>query len=137
MARKMARGGINNHHTFGIAEKLISRNLPHGINVPQASAAQLGRATKAALEGHHDRAEEIVRFVFASLKSHEAEKGEAVVRYAVSALGPEGVAKFVRIAARARPSLASTIASAASTLVPDKAEEITSAVGSVVITVPL
>ena len=129
-------GGID-HHTFSIAEKLISRNLPHGIKVPQASAVQLGRATKAALEGHNDRAEEIVRFVFASLKSHDGEKGEAVVGYIVSALGAQSIAKFVRIAVRARPSLASTIASTAAALVPEKAEEITSAVESVVITVPL
>jgi hypothetical protein len=129
-------GGID-HHTFSIAEKLITRNLPHGIKVPQASAVQLGRATKAALEGHNDRAEEIVRFVFASLKSHDGEKGEAVIRYIVSALGAQSIAKFVRIAVKARPSLASTIASTGSALVPEKAEEITSAVESVVITVPL
>ena len=129
-------GGVD-HHTFSIAEKLISRNLPHGIKVPQASAVQLGRATKAALEGHNDRAEEIVGFVFASLKSHDGEKGGAVVGYIVSALGAQSVAKIVRIAVRARPSLASTIASTAATLVPEKAAEITSAVESVVIKVPL
>jgi hypothetical protein len=129
-------GGVD-HHTFSIAEKLISRNLPQGIKVPQASAVQLGQATKAALEGHNDRAEEIVRFVFASLKSHDGEKGEAVVGYIVSALGAQSVAKIVRIAVRARPSLASTIARTAATLVPEKAAEITSAIESVVITVPL
>ena len=129
-------GGID-HHNFSIAEKLISRNLPHGIKVPQASARQLGKATKAALEGHNDRAEEIVRFVFASLKSHDGEKGEAVIGFIVSTVGPQSIAKFVRIAVRARPSLASTIATTAAALVPEKAEEITRAVESVVITVPL
>lgn len=127
-------GGIDTHK-FSVAEPLISRNLPHGIKVHEASAAQLERATRTALATNTEQAEEIVRFVFASLKSHDGEKGEAIIRSIVSVTSEPTIPKLVRVAVRARPSLASTIAATAAMLVPEKAEQISSAVKSVVTTV--
>src|ERR1700757_2529509 len=96
-------GGLNwlagvDTHAFNVAEKLISPNLPHGIKIPEASAEQLGQATKAAIEAHCDQAEEIVRFVFSSLKAHDSKKGEVVVRSMISAVNDKTVPQFVRIA---------------------------------------
>lgn len=122
-------------HKFNLAEKLISPNLPPGIKIHEASAEQLGQATKAALEAHCDQAEEIVRFVFSSLKSHDGEKGEVVVRSMISVVNALTVPRFVRIAVRARPSLAPVIARTAAAHLPEKAEQISSAVESVVISV--
>ena len=50
--------GIDNH-TFSVAEKVISRNLPSGIKIEQATAEELGRATKAAMDSHNELSEEI------------------------------------------------------------------------------
>ncbi len=127
-------GGID-HQDSGVAEGLISEALPYGIKVEQASAAQLEQATKSALSLHPEQSEAIVRFVFASLKSPDGPKAEAVIRSIVSAASEESLLKMVRMAVRARPSLASTIAATASMLVPKQAEQISSAVESVVTTV--
>jgi hypothetical protein len=127
-------GGID-HQDSGVVEALISGNLPYEIKVEQASAAQLERATKSALSLHPEQSEAIVRFVFASLKSPDGPKAEAVIRSIVSVAREHSLPKLVRIAVRARPSLASTIAATALMLVPEQAEQITSAVESVVTTV--
>jgi len=119
-------------HTYSVAETLISRNLPPGKKIEQATGEELGRATKAAIESHTEQSEEIVKFVFSSLKAQDGEKGEAVIRTVISVISPKSVADFSRIAVRARPSLASTVAKTAVILVPEKAEEILRAVASVV-----
>lgn len=119
-------------HTFSVAETLISRHLPPGRKIEQATGEELGRATKAALESHTEQSEEIVRFVFSSLKAQDGEKGEAVIRAVISVINPKSVPDFIRIAVRARPSLASTLANTAVILAPERAEEISRAVTSVV-----
>jgi hypothetical protein len=119
-------------HTFSLAETLISQNLPPGRKIEHATGEELGRATKAAMESHSEKAEEIVRFVFSSLKAHDGEKGEAVIRSVISVISAKCVPNFIRIAVRARPSLTSTVANTAVILVPEKAEEISRAVASVV-----
>jgi hypothetical protein len=124
-------GGIDTH-AFSVAEKLISRNLPPGIKIEQATAEDLGRATKAAMESHNEQSEEIVKFVFSSLRAHDGEKGKAVIRSVISVISARTVPDFVRIAVRARPSLASTVTDTAIILVPEKAEQIGKAVASVV-----
>jgi hypothetical protein len=124
-------GGIDTN-TFSAAEKLISQNLPPGIKIEQATAEDLGRATRAAMEIHNEQWEEIVKFVFSSLKAHDGEKGEAVIRSVISVISAKTVPNFIRIAVRARPSLASTVANTAVFLMPEKAEQISRAVASVV-----
>lgn len=124
-------GGIDTQ-IFSVAEELISRNLPAGIKIEQATAEELGRATKVAMESHNEQSEEIVKFVFSSLKAHDREKGEAVIRSVISVITVKTVPNFIRIAVRARPSLASTVANTAVILVPEKAEQISRAVASVV-----
>jgi hypothetical protein len=124
-------GGIDTH-TFSVAEKLISRNLPAGTKIEQATPEELGRATKTAMESHNQLSEEIVKFVFCSLKAHDGEKGEAVIRSVISVISAKTVPNFIRIAVRARPSLAATVANTAVILVPEKAEQISRAVASVV-----
>jgi hypothetical protein len=118
--------------TLSVAEKVISRNLPAGITIEQATAEELGRATKAAMHSHNELSEEIVKFAFSSLKAHDGEKGEAVIRSVISVISAKTLPDFIRIAVRARPSLASTVANTAVILVPDKAEQISRAVASVV-----
>ena len=118
--------------TFSVAETLISRNLPPGRKIEQTTGEELGRATKTAIESHTEQSEEIVKFVFSSLKAQDGEKGEAVIRAVISVISRESVPDFIRIAVRARPSLASTFADTAVILVPEKAEEISRAVASVV-----
>jgi hypothetical protein len=127
-------GGVDTH-ALSIAEQLISQNLPHGITIQQASAEQLSHATKAAIEGHNQQAEGIVKFVFSSLTGHDGAKGEAVIRSVISAIPAESVPKFIRIAVRARPSLALAVAKTAAMLVPEETDHIASAVESVVSTV--
>ena len=124
-------GGIDTH-TFSVAEKLISRNLPPGTKIEQATPEELGRATKTAMESHNEQSEEIVKFVFCSLKGHDGEKGEAVIRSVISVISAKTVPNFIRIAVRARPSLAATVANTAVILVPEKAKQISRAVASVV-----
>ena len=99
-----------------------------------AGADQLGRATKRAMESDPSQVEQIVRFVFSSLKAHEGEKVEAVISHMVLVVNRADVSKLVRIAVRARPSLAPTIANTAAMLVPEEADHISSAVASVVVT---
>jgi hypothetical protein len=103
-----------------------------GIKIEQATAEELGRATKAAMDSHNELSEEIVKFVFSSLKAHDGEKGEAVIRSVISVISAKSVPGFICIAVRARPSLASTVANTAVNLVPEKAEQISRAVASVV-----
>ena len=118
--------------TFSVGEKVVSRNLPPGIEIQGATAEELGRATKAAMEGHNELSGEIVKYVFSSLKTQDGEKGEAVVRAVISVVSAKTVPNLMRIAVRARPSLASTVAKTAVILVPEKAEEISRAVASIV-----
>jgi hypothetical protein len=125
-------GGTDTQATSSVAEKVISRNLPLGIKIQQATAEELGRATKAAMESHNELSEEIVKFVFSSLKAHDGEKGEAVIRSVISVISAKTVPNFIHIAVRARPSLASTVANTAIILLPEKAEQISRAVASVV-----
>jgi hypothetical protein len=119
-------------HTFSVAETLILQNLAPGRKMEQATGEELGRATKAAIESHTEQSEEIVRFVFSSLNAQDGEKGESVIRAVISVISPKSVPAFIRIAVRARPSLASTLANTAVILVPEKAEEISRAVTSVI-----
>jgi hypothetical protein len=70
--------------------------------------------------------------VFSSLKAHDGAKGEAVIRSVISVVSAKRVPDFIRIAVRARPSLASTVANTAVVLAPEEAEEISRAVVSVV-----
>src|SRR6516164_5993749 len=122
----------NDIQTFSLAKKVISVHLPPGIAIEKATAQELGLATKAAIESHNELSEEIVKFVFSSLKAQDGEKCEAVIRSVISVVNAKTVADFIRIAVRARPSLASTAANTAIMLVPEKAEQISRAVASVV-----
>ena len=126
-------GGADTH-ALSIAEKLISQNLPEGITVPQATAEQLGQATKAAMESYSQQAEAIVKLVFSSLRSHDVAKCESVLRSVIAVIPAKMIPKYIRIAVRARPSLAMTIAKTAAMLVPEETEQIASAVESVVTT---
>jgi len=126
-------GGANTH-ALSIAEKLISQSLPEGITVPQATAAQLGQATKAAMESYSQQAEAIVKFVFSSLRGHDGAKCESVLRSVISVIPAKMMLKYIRIAVRARPSLAMTVAKTAAMLVPEETDHIASAVESVVTT---
>jgi len=126
-------GGVDTHAS-SIAEKFISENLRRGITIEQATAEELGRAAKEAIESCGQQTEAIVKFVFSSLKSHDGEKAEAVIRSVISVIPPESVPKFVRIAVRARPSLALIVAKTAALLVPEETDHIASAVESVVTT---
>src|SRR5260370_38004492 len=102
-------GGADTH-ALSIGEKLISQNLPHGITVQQATAEQLGHATKVAMESYDQQAEAIVKFVFSSLSRHDDAKGEAAIRSVISVIPAPIVPKFIRIAVTARPSLSLTVA---------------------------
>src|SRR5262245_6126597 len=121
-------------HALRIPEKLISQNLPHGITIQQATAQQLGHATKAAVETDCLQAEAIVKFVFSSLRGEDGAKCEAIIRSMISVIPAKTVPKFIRIAVRARPSLALTISKTAAMLVPEETDHIASAVESVVTT---
>jgi hypothetical protein len=126
-------GGVDTNG-LSVGEKLVSANLPHGITIKEATAEQLGYATKVAMETFKEESETIVKCVFSSLTRHDAAKGEAAIRSVISAIPVESVPKFVRIAVRARPSLALSVARAAATLVPEETDHIASAVESVVTT---
>jgi hypothetical protein len=120
--------------TLSITARLISQKLPRGIAIQQATADQLGQATKAAIEACRPQAEEIVKFVFSSLRGQDGPKCEAVIRAMISAIPAQSVPKFIRIAVRARPSLALTVAKTATMLVPEETDQIANAVESVVTT---
>jgi hypothetical protein len=126
-------GGVDTN-ALSNAEKLISTNLPQGITIRQATADQLGQATKIAIEAHNQQAEAIVKSVFSSLTRHDGAKGEALIRSVISVIPAKSVPRFIRIAVRARPSLALTVAKTAITLVPEETDHIASAVESVVTT---
>jgi hypothetical protein len=119
---------------LSIPARLIFENLPQGITIQQATADQLGQSTKAAMEANSRQAETIVQFVFASLSGSDGAKCEAVVHSMISAIPAKTVPKFIRIAVRARPSLALTVAKTAAMLVPEETDHIARAVESVVAT---
>jgi hypothetical protein len=126
-------GGADTH-ALSISEKLICQHLPRGISVQQATAEQLRLATKVAMETNSQQAEAIVKFVFSSLRGHDGAKCEAVLRSVLSIIPAKTVPKYIRIAVRARPSLAMTVARIAAILVPEETDHIASAVESVVTT---
>jgi hypothetical protein len=126
-------GGVDTH-ALSIPEKLLSQHLSQGITIQHATAEQLGQATKAAMETNSQHSEAIVKFVFSRLRGHDGAKCEAVIRSMISVLPTETVPKFIRIAVRARPSLALTVSKAAAMLVPEEKDQIASAVESVVTT---
>lgn len=126
-------GGADTH-ALSIPAKLISQNLPQGITIQQATAEQLGQATKAAMETNSLQAEAVVKFVFSSLSGHDGVKCEAVVRSMISAIPAKTVPKFIRIAVRARPSLALIVSKTAAILVPEETDHIASAVESIITT---
>jgi hypothetical protein len=126
-------GGADNH-ALSAPAKSITQNLAHGITIQQATADQLGQATKAAMEAGSPEAEAIVKFVFSSLSGHDVVKCEAVIRSMISVIPARTVPKYIRVAVRARPSLALTISKTAVMLVPEETDRIASAVESVVTT---
>jgi hypothetical protein len=126
-------GGADTH-ALSIAERLISQSLPVGVTVPHATPEQLGQATKAAMESYGQQAEAIVKFVFASLRGQDGAKCESVLRSVISVIPTNMIPKYIRIAVRARPSLAMTVAQTAARLVPEETDRIAVAVESVVTT---
>jgi hypothetical protein len=92
----------------------------------EATAEQLGEAVRSAIITSSQKTDAIIKFVFSKLASGEVAKAEVVIRAAAAVSG------FVRTAARARPSLALTVARTAAAMVPEQSERIAIALESVV-----
>jgi hypothetical protein len=123
--------GFNTKGFYGI-EEAISESLPPGITIQEATAEQLGEALKSAINASNGKTDAIVKFVFSRFAACEAAKAEVVIRAVVPAIPVETVSGFVQTAARARPSLASTVARTAAAIVPEQSERIASALESVI-----
>jgi hypothetical protein len=123
--------GFNPKHFHGI-ETPISRGLPRGITIQEATAEQLGEALKSAIHTCGHKRDAIVKFVFSQLASSEVERAEVVIRTVLPVIPAEAVFGFVQTAAKARPSLALTVAKVAAAMVPEQSGRIASALESVV-----
>jgi hypothetical protein len=117
---------------FSTIEEPISKRLPQGLTIQEATAEEIGEALKSAIVASGHQPEAIIKFVFSQLTGHETAKAEAVVRVVIPVIPPAAIAGFVRTAARARPSLAMTVARAAAAMVPEQAERIANALESVI-----
>jgi hypothetical protein len=123
--------GFNTKGFHGV-EEAISESLPPGVTIQEATADQLGEALKSAINASDGKTDAIVKFVFSQLAGCEAAKAEVVIRAVIPVIPAEAVPGFVQTAARARPSLASTVARAAAAIVPEQSQRIASALESVI-----
>ena len=123
--------GFNTKGFYAI-EEAISESLPLGITIQEATAEQLGEALKSAINASDGKTDAIVKFVFSQLTGCEAAKAEVVIRAVIPAIPAEAVSGFVQTAAKARPSLASTVARTAAAIVPEQSARIASALESVI-----
>jgi len=123
--------GLNTKGFYAI-EEAISESLPRGITIQEATAEQLGEALKSAINASGDNTDAIVKFVFSQLAGCEVAKAEVVIRAVIPVIPAEAVSGFVQTAARARPSLALTVARTAAAMVPEQSERIATALQSVV-----
>jgi hypothetical protein len=98
----------------------------------EATAEQLGEAVRSAIITSSQKTDAIIKFVFSKLASGEVAKAEVVIRAVIPVLPAAAVSGFVRTAARARPSLALTVARTAAAMVPEQSERIAIALESVV-----
>jgi hypothetical protein len=121
-----------NPKSFDSIEEPISEGLPRGITIPDATAEQLGEALKSAINTSNHKTDEIIKFVFSQLAGSEVAKAELVIRAVIPMIPAEAVSGFVQTAARARPSLALTVARTAAAMVPEQSERIATALESVV-----
>jgi hypothetical protein len=117
---------------LALIEAPISESLPDGVSIRNATANQLGEALKLALMTSDHEPDAMVKFVFSQLAGSEAAKAEAVIRAVIPVIPADAVSEFVRIAAKARPSLALTVARTAAAMVPEQSMRIASALESVV-----
>jgi hypothetical protein len=117
---------------LSLIEAPISESLPAGVTIRDATANQLGEALKSALMTSDHESDAMVKFVFSQLAGSEAAKAEVVIRTVIPVIPADAVYRFVQTAARARPSLALTVAKTVSAMVPDQSEHIATALESVV-----
>jgi hypothetical protein len=121
-----------NSKSFHATEMPISHGLPRGITIQEATAEQLGEALKSAIHSSGHKRDAIVKFVFSQLASSEVEKAEVVLRAVLPVIPAEAISGFVQTAAKARPSLAWTVAKVAAAMVPEQSMRIATALDSVV-----
>jgi hypothetical protein len=124
--------GLNSKGLYTI-EAPISARLPKGITIQEATAEQLAEALKSALNTSGHKTDAIVKFVFSQLGGSEVAKAEVVIRAVIPVIPAEAVSGFVQIAARARPSLALTVARTAADMLPEQSERIATALESVIV----
>jgi hypothetical protein len=122
----------HNSNDFAASEQPISESLPRGLPMEEATAEQLGEAVRSAIITSSQKTDAIIKFVFSKLASGEVAKAEVVIRAVIPVLPAAAVSGFVRTAARARPSLALTVARTAAAMVPEQSERIAIALESVV-----
>jgi hypothetical protein len=113
-------------------EEPITKSLPRGMTIREATPEQLAEALKSAILTSRDKTDTIVKFVFSQLASGEAAKAEVLIRAVIPVIPAEAVSGFVQTAVRARPSLALTVARTAAAMVPEQSERIATALESVV-----
>jgi hypothetical protein len=123
--------GFNPKGFHGI-ETPISQGLPRGITIQEATAEQLGEALKSAMNNSGHNRDAMVKFLFSQMASSEWERAEVVIRTVIPVIPAEAIYRFVQTAARARPSLALTVAKTVTAMVPDQSEHIAKALESVV-----
>jgi hypothetical protein len=121
-----------NPNGFYASEAQITQSLPRGMTIREATPEQLAEALKSAILTSRQKTHPIVKFVFSQLASGEVAKAEVVIRAVIPLFPAEAVSGFVRIAGRARPSLALTVARTAAGMVPEQSERIADALESVV-----
>jgi hypothetical protein len=113
-------------------ETPISQGLPKGITIQEATAEQLGEALKIAINTSGHKRDAIVKFLFSQLASSEVERAEVVIRAVLPVIPAEAIFGFVQTAAKARPSLALTVAKVTAAIVPEQSARIATAIDSVV-----
>jgi len=123
--------GLNTKGLYAIEEPL-SECLPQGITIQEATPEQLGEALKSAINASGPKTDAIIKFVFSQLSGSEVAKAEVVIRTVVPVIRAEAVSGFVQTAARARPSLAFTVARTVAAMVPEQSEHIAAALESVI-----
>jgi hypothetical protein len=121
-----------NPESFHCVEVPISRGLPRGITIHEATAEQLGEALKSAIHTSGHKRDAMVKFLFSQLGSSEVERAEVMIRAVLPVIPAEAVFGFVQTAAKARPSLALTVAKVAAEIVPEQSARIATALDSVV-----
>jgi hypothetical protein len=135
--------GMTHAQTDSTVNGWVTSNLPRGVTIQSATAAQLAAAVKAAIKAHPKQAKAIVAYVFSQFTDADRAKALAVIDAIIGSVPADEVAGLIKVAIEslsltihpqtglsAQSALASMIAQEAIAIDPGLVSEIFAAFGA-------